>query len=134
MPASSNFVMGKGKNAGGAITKKRFVKLDDSAADGETVIQCDSAGEAAYGVAVYSVSTAEIAKGKGCSVLTDGRAIVEAGSALPVGTLVATDADGKAVGAASGDAIAGMVDEPALLAGDECSVDLSKSSGGIYVS
>lgn len=126
MPASQNFVMGKGKNASAAITKKRFVKLDSGASDGETVKQCDTLGEHPYGVALFSVSSAEILKGKGASVLTAGRAIVEASEALAVGTMVTTDANGKAKTAASGHWCAGMVDEPAGADTNECSVDLSK--------
>lgn len=126
MPGSQNFVMAKGKNASASITKKRFVKLDTAAADGETVKQCDTLGEQAYGVALFSVSTAEIAKGKGASVLTDGRALVEASEALAVGVMVTSDANGKAKTAASGHWCHGMVDEPSTADATECSVDLSK--------
>src|SRR6266576_72112 len=96
MPASQNFVMGKGKNTSTALTKKRFVKLDSAASDGDTVKACDTLGDHAYGVALFSVSASEIAKGKGASVLTSGRAIVEAAEALAVGTMVTSDANGKA--------------------------------------
>lgn len=131
MPATQNFTMGKGKNAGGAITKKRFVKLDTTAADGETVIQCSVAGEAAYGVSLFSVSVAEIAKDKGASVLTDGRAIVEASEAIAVGDPVATTNDGRAKIATTGNHVLGMCDEPAGASGNECSVDLSKAGGTV---
>jgi hypothetical protein len=129
MPASQNFVMAKGRNASAAIAKKRFVKVDAAAADGETVKQCDTLGEKAYGVSKYGVSAAELLKGKGVSVLTDGRAIVEASGALAVGTLVTTDANGMAIAAVAGNWIAGMVDEPAGGVNQECSVDLSKGGG-----
>ena len=129
MPASQNFLLAKGKNASAAITKKRFVKMDTAAADGETVKQCDTLGEKAYGVALFSVSSAEILKGKGCSIMTEGRAIVEAAAALAVGAVVTTDATGKAAAAASGNWILGVVDEPASGAGAECSVDLTKGGG-----
>lgn len=129
MPASQNVVMAKGRNAVLAITKKRFVKEDPAALDGETVKPCDTLGEKPYGVALFSVSLAEIAKGKGASVLTSGRAIVEAAEALAVGTLVTTDANGMAKTAVAGNWIAGMVDEPASGINQECSVDLSKGGG-----
>jgi len=130
MPASQNFVMAKGRNAGGAITKKRFVKIDPTDTTGQTVIQCDTAGEGAYGVSLFGVTLAEIDKGKGASVMTDGRAIVEQGAALAVGDLVATDNQGRAVAAAAGNNILGMVDELTNSgAGNECGVDLSKGGG-----
>lgn len=126
MPATQNVLLAKGKNASALIVKKRFVKLDTAASDGETVKQCDTLGEHPYGVALYGVSVAEIAKGKGASVLTEGRAIVEAAEALAVGTMVTTDANGKAKTAATGHWCAGMVDEPSTADATECSVDLSK--------
>jgi len=128
MPASSNFLLGKGKNASAAITKKRFVKLDTTDTTGETVKQCDTSGERAFGVSQFSVSAAEILRGKGASVLTEGRAIVEAGAALTVGQEVMTDASGRAVLATSGLYVLGVVDEPASGIGAECSVDLSMFS------
>lgn len=131
MPASQNFVLAKGKNASAAITKKRFVKLDTSASDGETVKQCDTLGESAFGVALFSVSANEILKGKGCSVMVEGRAIVEAAAALAVGAKVTTDATGKAAAAASGNQVVGIVDEPAAGSGNECSVLLTPGGGKV---
>ena len=126
MPATHNIDQAKGKNAGGAITSKRFVKLDTTATDGETVVQCDTIGEGAYGVSLFSVSTSEITVGKGCSVIIDGRAVMIAGEALAVGDLVMTGADGKPYVATSGHAVLGSVDEPAAAAGDECSIYLDR--------
>jgi Uncharacterized conserved protein (DUF2190) len=127
MPATSNFTMAKGRRAASAITKKRFVKL---VADGnDEVEQCDADGEDAYGVAIFSVSTAEIAKKKLVSVHTDGRAIVEASEEIKVGEPVKTTNDGRAGVATTGDVVLGMCDEPAADAGSECSVDLSKRGG-----
>lgn len=127
MPATMNPDQAKGKNAGGAITKYRFVKLDTTAADGETVVQCNAAGEGAYGVALFSVSTDEIARGKGASVVIDGRMIVEASEAMAVGDAVATAADGRAKVAATGEQILGYCDEPAAGAGNWCSVYLDRA-------
>lgn len=126
-PATSNFTMAKGRNAASAITKKRFVKM--VADDTDSVEQCDTAGEDAYGAALFSVSDAEIAAGKLVSVHTDGRAILEAGEAIDAGQPVATDNAGKAVVATSGDIILGMCDEPCDGDGDEVSVDMSKRGG-----
>lgn len=124
MPATFNPDQAKGKNASTPIIKKRFVKLDTAAADGETVKACDTAGELAYGVAMFSVSASEISRGKGASVITEGRAVVEASAALAVGTPVSTTNDGRAKAAASGEYILGKIDEPASGAGNECSVAL----------
>lgn len=128
MAATKNFLMAKGKNASAAVTKKRFVKLDSAATDGETVKQCDTAGEAAFGVSEFDVSTAEIAKGKGVTCHTEGRAILEASEAIAVGQAVATTNDGRAKVATSGNYILGVCDEPASGAGNECSVMLSLAS------
>lgn len=124
MPVTQNISAAKGKNAGGAITKCRFVKLDTTAADRETVVQCSVDGESCFGVSMFGVSLAEIAQGKGCSVATGGRVIVQAAAALEVGTQVTTDVDGKAKAAAAGDQILGIVDEPSTEADDFCSVVL----------
>lgn len=124
MPATFNPAEAKGKNASGPITKQRFVKLDAAATDGETVKQCDTAGELAYGVSMFSVSASEITKGKGASVITAGRAIVEASAALAVGAKVATTNDGRAATAVAGNNVLGTIDEPAAGAGDECTVHL----------
>lgn len=123
MPASSNFVLAKGKNATAAITKKRFVKVDGT--DHEGVKQCDAQGENAIGVSLFSVSAAEILKGKGCSVQMQGIAIVEASAALAEGSLVTTGTAGKAEAAASGDYVLGMVIEPSTADTTECAVLLN---------
>jgi len=122
VPTTFNPDQAKGKNAGSAITRRRFVKLDPNATDGETVVQCNVAGEMAYGVAMFSVSLAEITRGKVASVILDGRAIVEASAALAVGTPVSTTNDGRAKAAASGEYILGTIDEPASGAGNDCTV------------
>lgn len=127
MPATMNPGQAKGKNAGGAITKKRFVKLDTTAADGETVVQCSVAGEGAFGVSLFSVSTDEIARGKGASVITEGRAILESAEAIAVGSPVSTTNDGRAQNANTGDQILGYCDEPSAATGNECSVFLDRA-------
>lgn len=125
MPATFNHGLVKGRNASGPITKKRFVVRDTAATDGETVKQAAGgavATEPLAGISIFSVSSSEIAHGKGCSVVMSGRAIVTAAEALPVGTIVTADADGKAVTATTGDWIGGVVDEPAAGAGNDCSI------------
>jgi len=128
MPTTFNHGLAKGRNASGPITKKRFVVRDGAASDGETVKQATGAavsGEPLAGVSIFSVSNADIAHGKGVSVVMSGRAVVAAGSALDVGDVVTSDADGKAVVATSGDWIGGVVDEPAAAEDDDCTVMLA---------
>ena len=125
MPATFNHGLAKGRNASGPITKKRFVVRDTAATDGETVKQATSANSAANplaGVSIFSVSSAEISHGKGCSVVMSGRAIVTAAAALAVGDVVTSDANGMAAVAVAGDWVGGVVDEPAAGAGDDCSI------------
>lgn len=106
--ATQNIELAKGADCVTAVNKKRFVKLTGT----QLVAQCNSEGENAYGVSLFSTSLAEIDKGKGVSVLTDGRAIVEAGDTSPViGGPAATDDNGRAVLAVSGDYILGTFDE-----------------------
>ena len=126
MPASMNIDQAKGKNANGSITKKRFVKLDTTDSTGETVKQCDTQGEVAFGVSLFSVSSAEVLRGKGASVITDGRAIVEAGAQVAIGAAVMADATGRAITATSGNFILGYCDENAGgAAGDELGIALT---------
>lgn len=126
MPATFNHGLAKGRNAGGPITKKRFVVRDTTADDGETVIQAtDPQGDALAGVSIFSVSSSEIAHGKGCSVVMSGRAVVTASETLAVGDVVTTDANGKAALAVAGDWVGGVVDEPAANADDDCSIVLA---------
>ena len=128
MPATFNDGLVKGRNTAFALTKKRFVVLDTAATDGESVAPAtagNTAGKPLYGVSKFSVSLAEIAHGKGASVVLDGRAVVTAGTALAVGTVVTSDNVGRAVAAVAGDWIGGVVDEPASGADTDCSIDVA---------
>jgi hypothetical protein len=117
----------KGRNASSAISKGRFVVIDTTAADGESVLQASSptGPTPPIGVSKFSVSTTEIGKGKGCSVVMDGIALVEAGSALTEGQVVTVDSSGRAVVAVAGNWVCGYVNEPAAGAGSMCSVFLT---------
>lgn len=135
MPATFNHGLAKGRNAGGAITKKCFVKADTSAADDETVVMAGAGGSDAIppnGVSIFSVSTAEIAQGKGVSVVMDGRVVVTAGAILAEGVSVTSDANGNAVVATDGDWFCGVVDEPAAAIGDDCTVVLADFGNKFY--
>lgn len=125
--ATLNPDMAKGVDTVTAITKYRFVKLVPTAlGDPVLVAQCTADGEGAYGVSMFSVSLAEIGKGKGVSVINEGRMILEAGAAVAVNDLVATDSQGRAIPADSGDVVLGRCDaDPAAAAGNHISVMLS---------
>lgn len=86
------------------------------------------------GVSLFAVSLAEIDKGKHASVLTIGRAIVEAGNNTPtIGGPATTDASGRAIAAASGNFILGYFDEvpDGVDAGYEVSVALTNAGAKV---
>lgn len=86
-----------------AVVARRFVKL--------TGAQCDTAGEAAYGVAVIDADA-----GGELSVVKQGLAVVEAGAAITAPALLTTTAAGKAITATAGQKVNGVAMEDA--AGD----------------
>lgn len=128
--ASQNIVMSKGADADGAVNAHRFVKLSGN----QLVTECDTLGEMAFGVSMFSTSTLEIDKGKGVSVITEGRAVVTAGDTSPVvGSPATTDAEGKAVLATSGKYILGFFDEVPEGVDDGFQVSVALSLSGAKV-
>lgn len=123
MPATQNIEVAKGYDVSGAITKMRFVK--EIAGSPQTVAQCDTLGERAVGVSMFSVSDAEILRGKGASVILDGIAILESNGAVPEFSLVTTDAVGRAIVAVSGNWILGVCREASSGTGNQCSIILA---------
>jgi len=122
MPASQNFVLAKGYPAAAAITKKRAVKF---VGDGtQSVTPITAVGDISVGVALFSVSAAEIIKGKKASIMTDGRVVMEAGVAITEGSVVYLDSVGRATNVATGATRIGVCDEPSSGTGAECSVSL----------
>lgn len=97
--AFGNYILDKGYNAAGAITKYRAVQYTDS----EEVGPVTAEGDAIAGFAQFSVSAAEILKGKGASVRVAGITEAEVGNAtqIAVGDSVELLLDGT-VGKASG--------------------------------
>ncbi|MFO1038141.1 MAG: DUF2190 family protein [Geminicoccaceae bacterium] len=79
--------------AGGAITKRRIVKLGSN--DGE-VLQASAATDLLVGVS----TEVDAASGARCDVHLGGIVEVEAGASITRGTKVTADANGKAVAAA----------------------------------
>lgn len=86
-----------------AVVTRRFVKLSGA--------QCDTAGEAAYGVAVIDADA-----GGELSVVKQGLAVVEAGAAITAPALLTTTAAGKAITATAGQKVNAVAMEDA--AGD----------------
>lgn len=123
MPATQNIEAAKGYDLSSALTKKRFVKRV-SGTDPLEVEQCDTQGERASGVSMFSVSDSEILRGKGASIIESGIAILEASATVNSGDLVTTDVDGRAMVATTGDVVLGECREPAAAATNECSVRL----------
>lgn len=126
MAATQNIELSKGYNVASAVTKMRFVKA--VAGSPETVTAVTAQGERVLGVTMFSVSDSEILRGKGSSVILEGIAILEASGAVPEGSLVTTDVDGRAMVAASGDWIAGTCREAAAADGNQCSVILADNT------
>jgi predicted RecA/RadA family phage recombinase len=123
--ATGNFILDKGYDVSGAITKYRAVKYTAA----EEVGPVTAATDKIAGFAQFSVATEEIARGKGASVRIDGITEAEVGDAtdIAVGDWVEMKADGtvkKAV-AASGNRVVGMcVGHPSTDIGDRISLRL----------
>lgn len=107
--ATENFILDKGYDADGAIDKGAAVKFSAI----ETVTQCDGEGDNVIGIAVFEVTTDDIARGKGASVRREGAALVVAADdeAFDSGDLVAIGATGWAVAANAGARVIGTCDE-----------------------
>ena len=83
--------------AGAAIARRRFVAVNTSSA----------AVYPAAGASIIGASMDDAAIGQALTV-SDGIVIVEAGGVVPAGSLVSTDADGKAIVAAGEATVAGI--------------------------
>ena len=108
-----------------ALTEYRFVQGEFT--DGRGVKTVANAGEQVLGVAMHSVESKFFISGSPdphVNVRLMGIATVEAGGVVPAGSMVATDADGKAVVAQGGDFAAGMALDGASGAGELISVFL----------
>jgi len=116
--AGGNYGMDKGYKPAVALTKFRFVKF--SAEDTVTVVTGKT--DVVCGVAQYSVSTAELSKGKNASVRMEGISEVEIASTVSVGDLAGLTANGTIRTATTGDRIVGTVTHGATTAGERASV------------
>jgi hypothetical protein len=122
--AYGNFVLDKGYNAAGALTKFRAVKFSGT----ELVTAVTAITDQIAGFAQFSVSAAEILKGKGAVVRTEGITEAEATGAVPVGSSVSIAADGRVKVAATGERVVGQcVGHASVNAGDRIALEISKS-------
>ncbi|SRR6266576_959102 len=122
--AYGNFLLDKGYNAAAAVTKFRAVKF--SAA--ETVTPVTAIGDQIAGFAQYSVSAAEILKGKGVPVRNDGITEAEATGPIAVGVQVQMESDGRvsaAVGASGKRIVGRCVGHASTNAGDRIALDMT---------
>lgn len=120
MPATSNFVLAKGYDAAAALTARRAVKFSAE----ETVTPVTAKTDVVAGIAIFDVTTSEIAKGKGASIMVEGAAEMEAGGTCTVGALAGLQAAGTVHDAASGDRVIGMFRQGGT-SGHHVSVELS---------
>jgi hypothetical protein len=122
MAATGNFVMDKGYRAAVPITKFRAVKFSAP----ETVTPVTAITDEIAGVAQFSVSAAELARGKGTNVRPMGQTEMEASGPIPLNSPVTITATGTAAAAAAGARVIGVcVGAAAVNAGDRCTVRLS---------
>lgn len=116
--AWGNFVLDKGFSPAAALTKFRFCKLSGNV---EEVTPITGITDTPIGIPQFTVTTAEIAKGKGASCRVMGVSEVEATGAIAIGTRCQLEADGRvsALVGASGKRIVGLcVGHPSTNAGD----------------
>ena len=119
-----NFILDKGYDAGGVIRKYRAVKFS---AD-ETVVEITASTDICIGVEQFGVTAPEQAKGKGASVRTAGRSLMEAGAAIALGVAVMADTQGRAITATATNRVIGVTEDAAGAAGDQVSVMLDLPS------
>lgn len=122
--ATGNFVLDKGYRASAAISKWYAVKFDTTTT--ETVTPVTSNTDVVAGFAQFGVSTAELARGKGCSTRVEGITVAIAVGAIPIGALVTLNADGRVNNATTGQRVVGQcVGSPAVNANDQISLKLT---------
>lgn len=126
--AWGNFVLDKGYNAAAALTKFRAVKF--SAA--ETVTPVTAIGDSIAGFAQFSVSAAEILRGKGTLVRNMGVTEAEATGPIAVGVQVQMEADGRvsaAVGASGKRIVGKCMGHASTNAGDRIALWVDVNGG-----
>lgn len=131
MGFGGHYILDKGFAAAGAITKFRFVKGVAGQSDPRQVEICDTAGERVLGVCVEEITAANATEGRIASIALLGVVLVEAGAAVTQYAVVQTDATGRAIAAATGDAVVGMALDAAGGAGEWIAVLLTGAGAPI---
>lgn len=122
MPASGNFVLDKGFVVAAAVTKFRAVKMSGAV---DTITPTTAVTDMIVGIAQYSVSAGELAKGKRASVRLSGISEMEVSEAINEGDEVSIVADGRAAVSAATERIVGVALSAAGTAGERISVMLA---------
>ena len=100
---TGNYIQDKGYNAAAALTKFRAVKF--SAAETVTPVTADT--DVIAGVVQHDVTAAEILRGKGASIRTEGDTVMECAGNIAIGALVTIGATGLATTGTAGDRVIG---------------------------
>lgn len=119
--ASGNFVLDKGYNAAAALTKFRAVKYTGT----ESVTPVTAITDKIAGFAQFSVTAAEILRGKGTDVRILGITEAEATGAIALGDDVQMESDGRvssAVGSSGKRLVGHCVGFASTNAGDRISL------------
>jgi hypothetical protein len=122
-PAFGNFELDKGYDIDAAVLIYRAVKLS---ANPESVTPVVATTDRTHGISQFGVTTAEIAKGKGCSVRLEGITEWEAGGVIAKGAEVMADASGRCItrAAGAGNVVCGVALQAASGAGVRIPVQL----------
>lgn len=123
MVAFGNYGRAKGFDADTVIVKFRAVAWG---AEAESVRAITTAGEPGVGISQFDVTTAELAKGKGASVLEEGISEWECGGTVNRGAQVTVDNVGRCVQAAGADFIWGTARQDGS-SGDRIAVTIDGS-------
>lgn len=127
--AWGNFLLDIGFDAGSALTKFRAVKF---AATAETVTAVTANTDAIAGFSQFTVTTADLTRGKGASVRVDGVTEAEASTAIALGDRVTLEADGRVsvlVGSSGKRIVGRCVGNPSTNAGDRIALLVTLHGG-----
>ena len=120
MPAYGNYGMAKGYDADSQILKFRAVTFGVSA---ESVAPVTVAGSTGVGISQFDCLTAEIAKGKGVTVMEEGITEWELGDTVTRGDRVTVDNVGRCVRAAGYDYLWGTARQSGIV-GERIAVNI----------
>jgi hypothetical protein len=120
MPAYGNYGMAKGYDADSQILKFRAVTFGAAA---ESVAPVTVAGSTGVGISQFDCLTAEIAKGKGVTVMEEGITEWELGDTVTRGDRVTVDNTGRCVRAAGFDYLWGVARQSGIV-GERIAVNI----------